>query len=303
MSVLNRGVFKFAVISLAVMIVILCVPIGLVSAEEIFLRKTPPAVPEGNINLIDTHTSISDTSNKEIDWSYNKLTHTLKNTVDDKNAYIRFEDIKGLKMSDTYMIRTKLTVFTAQPSIENNDKNSMGARIIFRGNDTRSMCFFSLFATNAGYYSYVDGSLLHNNNFSFSRELGREYDICILSAPNEVSVWVDNELVLNFDEVPNYEPFIGIQIYRASVQLSDIEVYNMSSDNADDFVEKEVNNNILTSYKEFDGVEGVLPPTDYDMLVHGIVYALISGVISLTLIAMIIVPIIKHVKKKKGEET
>lgn len=304
MSDLKQIAIKFVTLMLTAIVAFggLVCSISVSAEEDMFLRETPPAPPQGNMNLIETHSSISDTSNKAVDWSYNKLTHTLKNTVDDKNAYIRFEDIKGLKMSDTYMLRTKLTVFTAQPNLESNDTNSMGARIIFRGNDTKSMCFFSLFATNAGYYSYVDSSLLYNKSFSFSRELGREYDICILSAPNEVSVWVDNELVLNYDDAPNFEPFVGVQIYRASVQMSDIEVYNMSPDDAEALGAKEENKNILTSYKEFEGVEGVVPDADSEMLVRGIIYACGSGVLALALIAVITVPLIKR-RKKKGEET
>ncbi|MBR7133205.1 MAG: hypothetical protein IKD04_06690 [Clostridia bacterium] len=298
MSVLRQYTIRIlAIISVTVMLAtaLLC---SICSAEEnFFLRETPPEIPKGNINLITTYSTISDTSNKALEISYDKLNHILQNKVDDKNGFVKFEGIKGLKMSDTYMYRLKLTVFSAQPNPEYNDSTSQGARIIFRGNDNASYCFFSLFSSSASYYSYIENSMLGSKTVTFDRELNKEYDICILTGPTELSVWVDNVLFMHETDMPNFEPYIGAQIYRSSVKLADIEVYNMAPDDKDALASEEKNVDVLTSYKEFEGVDGKLPSTETDLLTRAVIWLSVAVAALLALLTAVFIPIIK---RKKG---
>lgn len=298
MSVLRQYTIKIlAIISVTVMLITV-LPCSIYSAEEsLFLCETPPDIPKGNINLISTYSTISDTSNEALEISYDKLNHVLQNKVDDKNGFIKFEGIRGLKMSDTYMYRLKLTVFSAQPNPEYNDSTSQGARIIFRGNDNASYCFFSLFSNSASYYSYIENSMLGSKTVTFARELNREYDICILTGPTELSVWVDNVLFMHETDMPNFEPYIGAQIYRSSVKMSGIEVYNMAPDDKEALASEEERVDVLTSYKEFEGVDGKLPGTDSALLTRAVIWLSVAVIALLVLLAVIFIPIIR---RKKG---
>lgn len=284
-------------IILVVIMLCVCLPGGICCAEDsLFLRETSPDIPNGNTNLISTYSTISDTSKEALEISYDKLNRVLQNRIDNANGFVKFEGIKGLKMSDTYMYRLKLTVFSTQPNLEFNDHTSQGARIIFRGNDNASYCFFSLFSNSAGYYSYIENSLLKSKTVTFTRELSKEYDICILTGPNELSIWVDNVLFIHEIGTPSFEPYIGAQIYRSSVKLANIEVYNMAPDDKDALASEEERVDMITNYNEFDGVESRLPETGSVLLFKTIFWLAMAVILFAVLCAVIFVPI--YLRKK-----
>lgn len=272
-------------------------------SDDIFLSESPPQIPEGNINLITTSDGLYDSTKGKIGVTYNRTYNVLANTNDLQSAFIQFANVKGLKSSDTYLFKFKLITKTAQPNPEYNDYTSMGARIIFRGIEsgnkdgrTDNYCTFSMFAKSMAVHVYKDkASVVTPLYVNFPRELGKEYDIAILSGPTEVSIWVDGKLCINQKGLPQYDPFFGVNIYRASVVLKNIEVYNINPDNPEDLKQTESNDKLTYIKNTLEGVQGSIPPANQKGRLE-----FVAG-IAVAAFALIMIPIviILHIRAKK----
>lgn len=283
------------------------------SESNLFLQENPPEVPEGNRNLITTFERLDDTSNGKLGVGYNRVDNMLSNSEDLESGFVRFTGLKGLKPEDTYIYRFQLVVRSAQPNPKYNDTNSMGARVIFRGNGdltqtnknlqdvvTKDYITFSIFNTNLGIHCYQGNEVGDNYLYvPFRRELGRAYDVVILSGPSQVSVWVDGKLNIHYEDLPKYDPYIGVNIYRASIQMRDIGVYNIAPVDPEAAAAVSQQAKMTLTNNSLKDIPSTLPDAGSPGLI-ALVVGTAAGVVSLLLFVGAVL-LRKRAKCKEGE--
>lgn len=198
-----------------------------------FLKDELPKVEEDYLNLISTGTISIPTAHSST-VNYNANTHELKYT--DCKEYINstFKNIEGITAEDTWLLKFTYTPY--EYYYEKASANWMGLRITFSGYTVggngatkvnRSQLAFMV--SQFGIMSVENGNNMPNTYQSFKPELGQSYQVTMLCEQGRMKVWVNGEVLAYYDELPTFPCTVGFESSRCRCDITDIQLYNMSS--------------------------------------------------------------------------
>lgn len=198
-----------------------------------FLRDELPQVQEDYLNLISTGTlDIPPEHNSRV--SYNAQTHELNFT--DPMEYINtpFTGIQGISAEDTWLLR--FHYLPHEYYYESEGAGWMGLRITFAGyradsgGGPRNRHQFVFFVNQTGMVTMVN-----NNGMpvtyqpGFTPEMEQQYQVTMLCEQGRMKIWVNGEPLAYYDDLAKYPFALEFESSRCRCDLTDIELYNLSS--------------------------------------------------------------------------
>ena len=198
-----------------------------------FLRDEIPVVKEDYLNLISTG-KLTIPANYSNMVNYNAQTHELN--FKDSKEYINtpFSDIQGIAADDTWLLKFNYTPH--EYYYESESAGWMGLRITFAGYRTDAGSGpinrhqFAFMVNQTGVLSVANGSSVPDLYQSgFAAKMGETYQVSMLCEQGRMKVWVDGEAIAYLDNLAKYPFQLEFESSRCRCDITDIQLYNMSS--------------------------------------------------------------------------
>ncbi|MBR5451630.1 MAG: hypothetical protein IKV36_01390, partial [Clostridia bacterium] len=203
--------------------------------DPFYTSTTIPAKPEGNINY---WTYIS-ASNQSGDLAFDMINDEFANYWSDEQGRIVFRDsygkrnLNGITNSTTFVAKFKYKVTEEDPDYVDANKQR-GSVFTVRGynlptSQGKKNNYEIGFYNNAiTVTTYRDSSAVSTTSNPWTREVGKEYEIAIVSAPNWVKVFVDGKLVTAIGGLYQYTFDFCYESVHVCAEFWDMQVYNVS---------------------------------------------------------------------------
>ena len=200
--------------------------------SSLYIGSGVPAKPEGNINYADRLTDLTFiTAGTNYGFYWNEETNTFWNDRGDTYARMEFGNFTDMSSSDTFAMKFKYTVKDYKPN--GADQGSMGLRLLFRGFTGYSVAGvhargiqFAVPGANE-YAMWSDNAYLGGNYIDYGFEVGKTYNVEILSGPTQLALWIDGKQIFYYYDLADCEPYFYFEVYRSLLEIADLEIYNI----------------------------------------------------------------------------
>lgn len=205
---------------------------------SLYAASGVPKKPEGNINYADRLKSGHFATMQAKGFSWDEKTNTLKSTKKDQFGRVQVGNFTDMSVSDTFAIKFKYTVTDYEPNGE--DKGAMGLRFYFRGFtyygatnnlDNRGIMFANFGASDWEYWNWEHTM---SNIYDYGFEVGKTYDVEILSGPSELGLWMNGKKIFYLYNLPDCGPYFTFEVYRSQFEMANLEIYNIEPEEYDD---------------------------------------------------------------------
>ena len=218
--------------------------------DPLYTSTVIPAKPEGNINY---WTFIS-ARNQTGDLAFDMISDEFSNFWSDEQGRVIFRDsygkrnLNGITNDATFVARFKYKVTEDDPDYV-EAKKQRGSVFTVRGynlptSQGKKNNYEIGFMNNAiTVTTYKDSAAVSTVSSVWNRELNKEYDIAIISAPNWVKIFVDGKLMTMVGGLYQYTFDFCYESVHTCAEIYDMQLYDVKPNDA----KEPVKNNAPTS--------------------------------------------------------
>ena len=283
-----------------------------VSEEYMALMNDPfytstiiPAKPEGNINYWSFISGVNQTGN----LAFDVVNDEFANYWSDEQGRIRFRDsygkrnLNGITNDTTFVARFKYKVTEEDPDYVSANKQR-GSVFTVRGynlptSQGKKNNYEIGFYNNAITISRLrDDAVVSTTSNPWKREVGKEYDISIVSAPNWVKIFVDGKLITAVGGLYQYTFDFCYESVHVAAEFWDMQLYDVKPNDASEPIKNNAPTSQLTG-TTVNTIEHTKVPLATGTISIWMILTLLGAVLCLAGAAVMTVV---YIKKKKQNQ-